>query len=131
MDFYIRKNATEPILRLKIIEDGRLDYERLRDRLKNSTCTFSMKNTLNNVYTVANSEAEIVKSVNDFGAPVYFIQYQFTKRNTRLAGKFLGQFHLGFLNDCGEVEGELIAPVEDELYIHILDSWVNSDFVIL
>ncbi len=129
MDFYIRKNATEPKLQLKIVEDGRLDYNKLRDKLKNSTCTFSMKNTDNNTYVIANAEAEIVKAVDRVGDAVYFIQYQFTKRNTRLDGKFLGQFHIGFINDCGEVDGELIAPVKDELYIHILSSWVNVDLV--
>ena len=33
MDFYIRKNATEPILKMKVIQDGKNDYQNFHDQL--------------------------------------------------------------------------------------------------
>ena len=42
MDFYIRKNSTEPIVKMKVIQDGRNDYQNLHDQLANSSIKFSM-----------------------------------------------------------------------------------------
>ena len=43
MDFYIKKSATLPILKMELINDGRNDYDAFHDRLQNSVITFCME----------------------------------------------------------------------------------------
>ena len=52
MDFYIRKNSTEPIIKMKVIEDGKNDYNNLHDKLANSSIKFSMRDNNNGVYKI-------------------------------------------------------------------------------
>ena len=44
---------------------------------------------------------------------------------------FLGEFKLTLfdLADPFKVYGELIAPIQEDLYIHIVDSFIKTDIV--
>ena len=52
MDFYIRKNSTEPVIKMKVIEDGKNDYGNLHDKLANSSIKFSMRDYNTGVYNI-------------------------------------------------------------------------------
>ena len=42
MEFFIRQGASEPILKLRMIDDGKNDKSSFNDMLENSDITFEM-----------------------------------------------------------------------------------------
>ena len=42
MEFYIKKGATLPLLKMQIVKDGRSDYHKFMDLIETSTILFSM-----------------------------------------------------------------------------------------
>ena len=42
MEFYIKKNATLPVLKMQVVKDGRSDYNNFMDLIENSSIIFSM-----------------------------------------------------------------------------------------
>jgi hypothetical protein len=42
MEFFIRKGATDPILKLRLVDDGKNDKSSLNDLLENAHITFDM-----------------------------------------------------------------------------------------
>ena len=42
MEFFIRQGATEPILKMRLIDDGKNDKSSFNDMLENSDITFEM-----------------------------------------------------------------------------------------
>ena len=45
MEFYIKKNATLPVLKIQVVKDGRSDYNNFMDMIEQSAIFFSMVNT--------------------------------------------------------------------------------------
>jgi len=115
MEFNIRKNSTLPILEVSVIKNGRTDYNYSPEVLSGSTIYFYMKNIDDQTYKVAKGNALYSIDDNSF-------YYQFTKRNTSTIGRYIGEFKI--LNDQGLLE----IPLNDKLYINILDSFSNSEF---
>lgn len=54
-NFFIRKNSNLPLLKLKVINDGRADFRKIYDRLENAAITFSMMDEKGN-YKVFNKQ---------------------------------------------------------------------------
>jgi len=133
MIFSIRQNATLPILKMKVFRDGRNDFRRFEDLIENCVATFAMKDEKTGVYKVANKAANVVleNPCDENGYKHYIITYPFTKDDTDKPGIFLGEFKLTLFDpaDPMEVYGELIAPIQEELYIHIIDSFVKTDII--
>ena len=44
MDFFIKKNATLPVLKMQVVKDGRSDYRNFMDLMEVSSFAFSMIN---------------------------------------------------------------------------------------
>ena len=42
MEFYIKKNATLPVLKMQVVKDGRAGYQQLMEDLEVSTIFFTM-----------------------------------------------------------------------------------------
>ena len=115
MEFFIRKNATLPIIEVDIIKDGKLDYNYQKTQLSASTIYFSMKDVQTGFYRITNG-------LCTFDTETYSVYYQFTKKNTRSIGRFEGEFKIT------TSQGTVVLPLRDSLYVTILDSIVNSDF---
>ncbi len=115
MEFFIRKNASLPVLNLDIFKDGRTSYRLKNDLLSGATIFFSMVNVETNVYKVARGSC--VYDVT--GDTVY---YQFTKRNTSDVGRFEGSFFI--TNDQGLIE----IPLKEKLFINITESMSDNNF---
>jgi len=115
MEFFIRKNATLPIIEVDIIKDGKLDYNYQKTQLSASTIYFSMKDVETGFYRITNG-------LCTFDTETYSVYYQFTKKNTRATGRFEGEFKIT------TSQGTVVLPLRDSLYVTILDSIVNSDF---
>ena len=43
MEFFIRKDSLEPILKMQLIQDGRNDFRKFYRNLENAVLSFSMK----------------------------------------------------------------------------------------
>ena len=43
MEFFIRKDSIEPILKMQLVLDGRHDFQNFHNKLANSSIFFSMK----------------------------------------------------------------------------------------
>ena len=133
MIFSIRQNSTLPVLKMKVLKDGRNDFRHFEELLENSVATFAMKDEKNGVYKVANKEAKIVleKPCEETSEKNYIVTYQFSSEDTNKPGIFLGEFKITLfdLTDPTKIYGELITPIQEQLYIHILDSFVKTDIV--
>ena len=52
----------------------------------------------------------------------YYLTYQFTSKDTSVAGRYLGQFTIIFLDGTGT----LVVPIREDLFINILDSNIKK-----
>jgi len=128
MVFNIRKNATLPILRLALYNDGRDTYKKFQENLPNAAITFSMRDVKTGVYKVANKPGVLYLKdpCTTDSEPEYYIGYQFTSNDTDTCGVFEGQFKLQLVNIDNTLIGELITPIREDLFIHINDSFNKS-----
>lgn len=122
MDFFINKNATLPILKLELINDGRHDFKKFHQMIQNSNIYFNM-------YELETGNIKIGKkpSICIYKEPIcgndeeYYLAYQFSEKETKKSGTFVGEFIIEFLDNSGT----LIVPIREILYIHILDGLIK------
>lgn len=122
MNFYIKKNADLPLLKVEPIKDGRSDYKKFMEDLESSTILFSMVDSKSGVYKIANADAYLVAKETIEPTPTveYYIYYQFKKRETNTPGIYKGEFLIR------NEDGDLILPLREELTIIILDSFIKK-----
>ena len=125
MDFNINKNATLPILKLELIKDGGNDYKKFHEMIQNSNITFSMYDVETGNKRIGGKPALCVlkENTNDCNVEEYYLAYQFSKKETKKSGTFVGQFTIEFLDGSGT----LIVPIREELFIHILDGSIKNN----
>jgi len=125
MDFFIKKNATLPVLKLSVVKDGRSDYNKFMDMIEESAIFFSMVDVETGIPKISSRPAGFVeKTFVDLNAgPEYYIYYQFTPRDTNRVGRYAGQFMLR------NSDGVLILPIREELFINVQDSFIADDLV--
>ena len=117
MEFFIRKDATLPLLKMQVVNDGRMTFENFMNTLETASIYFSMTNTDNGIIKINTLPARIVEKTNmDPNAkPEYYIYYKFRPVDTNKVGRFEGEFIIQTEN------GTLIAPIRDRLFINITD----------
>ena len=121
MEFFIKKNANLPILKMQVVQDGRSDYMSFMRSLEFSSIYFSMIDVETGIPRIVSSPASIVPLILANGAPTeYYIYYQFTERQTSKVGRFKGEFLIK------NEEGDLILPLREDLYINIQDSFISK-----
>jgi hypothetical protein len=138
MVFSIRQNATLPILKMKLIRDGRYDFKRFETIVEGMTITFSMKNKANGVYKVAGREGNLVMAYpcgdadGDINTTEYYICYQFRAEDTDKPGIYIGEFSLEFFDIVDGIQnfGKLIMPIQEDLEIHVIDSFIKTDVTV-
>lgn len=120
MNFYIKKGSTLPMLVMELINDGRNDYGKFHDMIQNSVITFCMTDKDTGVKRIGGKEGLCIlkQPSSDCVGEEYFIGYQFSTKETRKAGTFIGEFKIVF-NDGS---GTLLVPIKDDLFIHILEN---------
>jgi hypothetical protein len=123
MEFYIKKNATLPLLKMQVVKDGRSDYNRFMQLLEESSIFFSMVDIETGIPKIQNKPAGLVnKTFLDPNAdPEYYIFYQFSNLETKKPGRYEGQFIIV------NYEGTLILPIRDKLFINIQESFICDD----
>ena len=127
--FIINKNATLPLLRLELNNDGRSEYWKAYLALQGASgVTFSMWNQETGIYKIANEPAEIVYDEYSGCEERYVIQYKWKERDTNESGRYIGQFKITFSDDIvmeGVTfpKGDLIVPLAEDLVIVVNDGW--------
>lgn len=123
MEWFIKKGATLPLLKLSVVKDGRSDYNNFMDFIEESSIFFSMTDVETGIPKIVTRPAGFVKKeLMDPNAPVeYYVYYQFTSKDTKKIGRYEGQFL--FRNN----DGVLILPIRDKLFINIQESFIADD----
>jgi len=125
MEFFIKKNATLPVLKLQVVKDGRSDYDSFMKTIELSAIFFSMVDSDTGVPKISSRPAGFVEKtfLDPNAEPEYYIYYQFTSKDTNRVGTYEGQFMLR--ND----DGVLILPIREKLNINIQDSFIADDLL--
>lgn len=121
MEWFIKKNATLPTLKVKVVKDGRSDFERGNSDMLDSSVYFSMINTETQIPKISTKSATIVSEINNEGDTEYYTYYQFTKKDTNKEGRFSAEFMI--IN----ADGVIYLPINDKLYVNIIDSFAIDD----
>jgi hypothetical protein len=117
MNFYIRKGATDPILKLKLIDDGKNDKSSFNDILETSTITFEMFDVKTNEYIIIDSPCSLINRTDKFNniTDELYIIHRFTTAHTENIGKFEGKITITFEDD-----NILITPIHEKLFINVI-----------
>ena len=123
MNFYIKKNSTLPVLTVEITVDEGTTFRTTNDSFSSSTITFSMRDEDSDIYKIIDKTVTIKEKYTTGDSPFksYFLETQFTKKETKSIGSFIGEFKI--VNDSGTE----ILPIKEEIKISILDSFSEPD----
>jgi hypothetical protein len=124
MEFHINKNATLPKLKLELIKDGRNDFNKFHDKIQNANITFTMVDVVTGVKKIACKSAGIeeVLPKNNCICEEFYLTYQFTTKETSVAGRYVAQFEIEFLDGSGT----LIVPIREELFVNVLEGSIKK-----
>lgn len=125
-DFFIKKGATLPYLRMESINDGRHDFSKLNTALQAADVYFTMTDIKSGVKKISNAKADIVKKGDTSCEDKYILEYRWEKRDTNTKGIYKGEFKIVFSNDITDGDytfpiGQLIVPISQDLIIHITE----------
>ena len=101
MNFYIKKNSTLPKLSVEIIIDNEVSFRNTYESFSASTITFNMKEKETGFYKIIGKSVTVKEkeTVNDSPLKSFYLETQFTKKETSKLGTFLGEFKIS--NDKG------------------------------
>jgi len=123
VEFFLKRSATLPLLKLSVINDGRSDTNNLMRLLETSAIFFSMVNIETGIPKIISKPAGFVSKIfDDPNAPSeYYLYYQFTSNDTNSAGRYEAQFLIK--ND----EGNLILPIRERLFLNVQESFISDN----
>jgi hypothetical protein len=122
MEWYIKKGATLPVLKMQVVKDGRSGYQQLMEMLETSSIYFTMIDVYTGIPKIVSAPAEIVNLILPEGSnQEYYVYFRFTARDTDTPGRYEGQFLIK------SEEGNLILPIRESLYINIQESFISED----
>ena len=121
MEFQIRQGASEPILKLRMIQDGKNDKSSFNDMLETALITFEMADSVTGEYEILGQSCDLVLRTKLFNQKTdeYYITYRFTEQQTSKIGKYEGKVIVQFRDTDLNPTSKLILPVKEKLYINI------------
>ena len=124
MEFFIKKGATLPVLKMQIVKDGRNDFRNFMEELENAVITFSMRDEGTGILKIASKPAYITEKFfdNPDAPEEFYIYYNFTANDTKTPGRYLGEFSIT------TSDGELIVPIRESLFINITPSFIKTQY---
>lgn len=122
MEFFIRQGSSEPILKMRLIDDGKNDKSSFNESLLNSTITFNMYDSENGMAEILNSECQVTTRTKKYSQTTdeYYIVHRFTETQTANKGRFEGIINIQFLDTELDPTTKLILPIQEKLYINII-----------
>lgn len=123
MDFFIKKNATLPLLKLQVVNNGRSDFDNFMKTIELSAIFFSMVDVDTGIPKISSKPGGFVEKtfIDPNAEPEYYIYYQLTSTDTNRVGKYEGQFLLR------SDEGVLILPIREKLNVYVQESFIAND----
>ena len=121
MEFHIRQGASDPILKMRMIQDAKNDKTSFNNLLASGyTITFDMFDVTTGEPLVLGGECLLTNRITLYNqtTPEYYITYRFTEDQTSQVGRFEGKVTIQFSVD-GTPTTKLILPVKEKLYINI------------
>lgn len=121
MEFYIRQGASDPILKMRLIDDGKNDKSSFNDLLESADITFEMSESKTDVPVILNGTCLLTTRTKLYNQTTdeYYITYRFTEEQTSEIGKFEGKIMVQFNDTNGNPTTKLILPVKEKLFINI------------
>ena len=129
-NFFIKKDSTLPELKYPLIQKVREKYDISDMMLENVAVTFSMMDADTGLYRIANVPASLVINTDRPEYPdevKYTLVYRFKLKDTKITGRYLGEFKLDFLGDGGC--GKITLPTEGQINILISDSLTKTTVI--
>ena len=122
MDFFIRQGASDPILKLRLIDDGKNDKSQFNDLLENADITFDMYSIETEEPIILNAECILTTRIKKYNQTTdeYYITYRFTEDQTAIKGKYEGVVTVQFLNTDSAPTTKLILPIKEKLIINVI-----------
>jgi len=122
MEFFIRQGASEPILKMRLIDDGKNDKSFLNDLLENSDITFEMLNIKTGEPVILNSGCLLTTRTKKYNQTTdeYYITHRFTESHTAEIGKYEGIIKVQFLDTNSNPTTKLLLPIREKLYINVI-----------
>ncbi|MDA8940764.1 hypothetical protein N9H34_01375 [bacterium] len=122
MEFFIRKGATDPLLKLRLSDDGRNDKSSLNDLLENADIRFDMVDIETEIPEILGGECLLTTRTKNYDQTTeeYYITYRFTSEQTKKIGKFEGMVNIQFRDTDLKPTNKLIVPIKEKLYINII-----------
>ena len=119
MEWFIKKSATLPVLKINVLKDGRSDYNKSMRFLNETQIFFSMTDTQTGVPKIISRPAGIMKKKDS--EDEYYVYFQFTNHDTKKVGRYKGEFQ--FKNETGLMS----LPLNQDIYINVTESFVGND----
>lgn len=122
MDFFIRQGASDPILKMKMIDDGKNDKSSFNEMLENAKITFEMSDVVSGTPYVLDANCNLANRTKKFNYTndEYYITYRFTEEQTSEVGRFEGKITIQFNDGNGNDTTKLILPIREKLFINII-----------
>lgn len=123
MEFTIGQNATLPLLKMQVVNNGTQNFDDMMEFIERSTIFFSMVSTDTGIPKVYSKSAGFVEKLemDPNASPEYYVYYRFTQQDTSKIGRYEGQFL--FINE----DGTLVLPIREPLFINIVESFISND----
>lgn len=117
--FFIKRGSTLPYLAVELEPTRYTTDDQFYEKILNANISFYMKGINCDTYKIKCKAAQVYEQMNcdDSCGKQIFILYQFSQRETKVAGTYEGYFEIEFLDGCGK----LIAPINKKFIINILD----------
>ncbi len=122
MEFFIRQGATDPILKMRLVDDGKNDKSSFNDLLENSDITFEMVDHKTGEPEILNGTCLITTRNKKYNQTTdeYYITYRFANGQTNKPGKYEGKISVQFLDVNSNPTTKLILPIREKLFINII-----------
>lgn len=122
MEFFIRQGASEPILKLRLIDDGKNNKSYLNDLLENSDITLEMVDVKTDTPVILNSECLLTTRTKKYNQTTdeYYITHRFTEAQTSEIGKYEAKITVQFLDTNSNPTTKLVLPIREKLYVNIV-----------
>jgi hypothetical protein len=122
MEFHIRQGASDPILKMRMIDDGKNDKSSFNDALENADITFEMSDVKTGEPMVLGATCGITTRTKKYHYTndEYYIIYRFTEAQTNVVGRYEGKINIQFNDTDGNPTTKLILPIKERLYINVI-----------
>jgi len=121
MEWFIKKNATLPVIKVKFSQNGRSQYLNTMSILGESNVFFSMTDVETGIPKISSVQANVLTGLTEDGQLEYFTYYQFKKNQTKKVGRYSAEFLVT------NSHGNLYMPITDSVFINIIDSFAIDD----